>query len=61
MNFQAGFQAVPFNSGGVLEWTSPFIKWGGLGNTSPLETAEYQGGGVAAEKEGRTGDGALAA
>ena len=26
-----------------------------------VETAEYQGGGVAAEKEGRTGDGALAA
>jgi hypothetical protein len=26
-----------------------------------VETAEYQGGGVAAGKEGRTGDGALAA
>ena len=36
MNFQAGFQAVPFNSGGVLGWTSPFIKWGGFGSTSPF-------------------------
>ena len=34
--FQAGFQAVPFNSGGVWGWTSPFIKWGGFGSTSPF-------------------------
>jgi hypothetical protein len=33
--FQAGFQAVPFNSGGVLGWTSPSIEWGGFGSTSP--------------------------
>ena len=36
MNFQAGFQAVPFNSGGVLGWNPPFIKWGGFGSTSPF-------------------------
>jgi hypothetical protein len=36
VNFQAGFQAVPFNSGGVLGRTPPFIKWGGFGSTSPF-------------------------
>ena len=32
--FQAGFQAVPFNSGGVLGWTSPFNS-GGLLRAPP--------------------------
>jgi hypothetical protein len=35
VNFQAGFQAVPFNSGGVLGWTSPFIEWGDFESTFP--------------------------